>query len=165
MSGVALVGSRSLVGPKNSRIEAVVEYHLSSSPPTPTTTALRSIAVAATTAAAAAVTAATATATSAAVTAAAAVAVAVALLLLLLLLLLMLGAASVRRRDDTITHTIAQHASEEVHAHASERAIKRTHRGWRKRKCRLRLYDISAAYAHARTYARGNVRRHARGYG
>lgn len=42
VSGVALVGSRSLVGPKNSRIEAVVEYHLSSSsssPSPPTTTA------------------------------------------------------------------------------------------------------------------------------
>lgn len=33
VSGVVLVGSRSLVGPKNSRIEAVVEYHLSSPPP------------------------------------------------------------------------------------------------------------------------------------
>lgn len=32
VSGVALVGSRSLVGPKYSRIEAVVEYHLSSPP-------------------------------------------------------------------------------------------------------------------------------------
>ena len=33
VSGVVLVGSRSLVGPKYSRIEAVVEYHLSSPPP------------------------------------------------------------------------------------------------------------------------------------
>ena len=73
VSGVALVGSRSLVGPKNSRIEAVVEYHLSSSsPPPPTTTACRS------TAAAAAAAAATATATTAAAAAAVAVAAAAA---------------------------------------------------------------------------------------
>jgi len=80
VSGVALVGSRSLVGPKNSRIEAVAEYHLSTSPPPPTTTARRSTAaaaVAATTATTAAVTA-TAAAAAVAVAAAAAAVAAVA---------------------------------------------------------------------------------------
>lgn len=84
VSGVALVGSRSLVGPKNSRIEAVVEYHLSSSSPPPppttitTTTTGRCSAAPAAVVAAAVAAAATATTTITTTTAAGATTAAIA---------------------------------------------------------------------------------------
>lgn len=67
VSGVALVGSRSLVGPKNSRIEAVVEYHLSSSPPPPPLLTTTTITILLRAAGAAAVSAAVVAATAAVV--------------------------------------------------------------------------------------------------